>query len=184
MGIKIEETSIRDLILIKPDVFGDSRGYFMESYNKEALSRKGYEWEFVQDNESVSIKGVLRGLHFQTRNTQGKLVRVIYGEVFDVAVDLRKDSSTYGKWQGFYLSGENKHQLFVPEGFAHGFLVTSEKACFAYKCTDKYNSEFESGIVYNDPNLKIDWPITNEMNMIVSEKDKMLPNFKDIQVDL
>ena len=179
MGIKIEKTKIKDLILIKPDVFGDGRGYFMESYSKKDLAELGYYWEFVQDNESLSCKGVLRGLHFQTKDTQAKLVRVIYGEVFDVAVDLRKGSDTYGHWQGFYLSGENKHQLYIPEGFAHGFLVTSDKACFSYKCTAKYNPRFESGILYNDEDLGIDWPIEDDMDIIISDKDRNLPRFKD-----
>lgn len=162
---------IEGLYIIEPKCFGDCRGYFMETYNYEDFKAAGIEQVFVQDNQSMSKKGVLRGLHFQKKYPQAKLVRVIKGAVFDVAVDLRPGSATYGKWHGEILSGENKRQFFIPEGFAHGFLVLSEEAEFAYKCTDFYHPEDECGIMWNDPDLAIDWPIAEDIELILSEKD-------------
>ena len=173
---KFIETPIKDLYVIEPTVFGDSRGYFMETYNDEFAPYikhlDGTPATFVQDNESRSKKGVLRGLHFQKNNTQGKLVRVIDGEVFDVAVDLRRNSETYGKWYGVTLSAENKRQFFVPEGFAHGFLVKSEMATFVYKCTNYYDPTSEGGLLWNDPDIGIDWGINEGDEVLLSEKDK------------
>ena len=175
-----EETFIKDLYVITPTVFGDSRGYFMETYQKEEFAAAGIDVDFVQDNESCSSRGVLRGLHFQKTNPQGKLVRVIEGEVYDVAVDLRGDSETYGKWYGVHLSSENKKQFYVPEGFAHGFLVLSERATFVYKCTRLYAPHDEGGLYYADPELDIPWPITEDMEIKLSEKDKLHPGLKDL----
>lgn len=166
------ETSIPDLYIIEPKVFGDNRGYFMESYNRKDFVDAGLDMEFVQDNESKSSKGVLRGLHFQTKHTQGKLVRVTSGEVFDVAVDLRKGSPTYGKWEGILLSEENKKQFYVPEGFAHGFLVVSDTAVFNYKCTDYYAPEYDGGVLWNDPKIGVEWPLEGIEEILLSEKDK------------
>ena len=174
------KTEIEDLILVEPTVFGDSRGYFMETYQKEEFKAGGIDVDFVQDNQSCSGKGVLRGMHFQKKNPQGKLVRVVSGAVYDVAVDLRKDSKTYGKWQGFVLSAENKKQLYVPEGFAHGFLVLSDSAEFVYKCTRYYDGSDEGGLMYNDPDLNIDWTAHFDGEFIISDKDKKHPLFKDL----
>jgi len=168
---KFIETKIRDLYIIEPTVFGDQRGYFMESYNYEDFSKAGLTMNFVQDNESKSNKGVLRGLHFQTKHTQGKLVRVTEGEVFDVAVDLRKGSPTYGEWEGVILSAENRKQFYVPEGFAHGFLVLSDIAVFNYKCTDYYSPEDDGGVLWNDESLNINWPLDGIEDIKLSEKD-------------
>lgn len=175
-----EETFIKDLFVITPTVFGDSRGYFMETYQKEEFAAAGIDVDFVQDNESRSSKGVLRGLHFQKQNPQGKLVRVIEGEVYDVAVDLRRGSETYGKWYGVRLSAENKKQFYVPEGFAHGFLVLSESACFVYKCTRLYDPTDEGGLAYDSPELDIDWPVTPDMEIKLSEKDKKHPTLSGL----
>jgi dTDP-4-dehydrorhamnose 3,5-epimerase len=169
------ETEIKGVYIIEPKVFGDHRGYFMETYNYEDFKKAGLDMVFVQDNQSKSKKGVLRGLHYQKPNPQGKLVRVISGEVFDVAVDLRKDSATYGKWQGVLLSAENKKQFYVPEGFAHGFVVLSEEAEFVYKCTDLYHPEFEGSVAWNDANIGIEWPISNMEKVLLSDKDKVAP---------
>lgn len=169
------ETPIKDLYVIEPAVFGDHRGYFMETYNSKDFSEAGLNMTFVQDNQSKSKKGVLRGLHFQTKNPQGKLVRVISGEVFDVAVDLRAGSETYGKWHGLLLSAENKRQFYIPEGFAHGFLVTSDEAEFVYKCTNFYDPQSEGGIVWDDPEIGINWPLNGIGELLLSEKDKVLP---------
>lgn len=171
-NFKFIETKIPDLYIIEPKVFGDSRGYFMESYNRNAFVEAGLTMEFVQDNESKSSKGVLRGLHFQTKHTQGKLVRATKGEVWDVAVDLRKDSPTYGQWEGVFLSEENKRQFYVPEGFAHGFLVISDEAIFNYKCTDFYAPEYDSGLLWNDKDVAIEWPLDGIEEILLSEKDK------------
>lgn len=149
---------IEGLCIITPTVYGDARGYFMETYNKKDMFDAGLTMEFVQENQSSSTKGVLRGLHFQKEHPQGKLVRVVRGSVYDVAVDLRKDSKTYGKWYGVELTEENKKQFYVPEGFAHGFLVLSEQAEFCYKCTDFYHPEDEGGLAWNDPEVGIEWP--------------------------
>jgi dTDP-4-dehydrorhamnose 3,5-epimerase len=168
----IIETSIKGVYTIEPKVFQDKRGYFMETYNYEEFKAAGLDMVFVQDNQSSSSKGVLRGLHFQKNYPQGKLVRVIKGEVFDVAVDLRKDSETYGKWVGAILSEENKRQFYITLGFAHGFLVLSETAEFCYKCTEFYHPEDEGGIAWNDPEIGIKWPIENISEIILSEKDQ------------
>jgi dTDP-4-dehydrorhamnose 3,5-epimerase len=172
------KTAIEDLLVIETKVFGDNRGYFMECYQRKAFQGGGIKREFVQDNQSSSAVGVLRGLHFQRHKPQGKLVRVLRGEVYDVAVDLRKGSSTYGKWKGFYLSGENKRMVYIPESFAHGFLVISETAELTYKCTDYYDPLDESGIRYDDPDLGIQWPVNDVESLIISDKDKNLGTFR------
>ena len=156
--IKVEKCPIEGLYIIEPAVHGDSRGYFMETYNQRDMAEAGLNMVFVQDNQSMSVKGVLRGLHFQKQYPQGKLVRVIKGRVFDVAVDLRADSATYGKWYGVELSEENKKQFYISPGFAHGFLVLSETAEFCYKCTDFYHPGDEGGLAWNDPAIGIAWP--------------------------
>lgn len=176
------KTSIRDLYIIEPQVFGDDRGYFMESYSKKDFDEAGLTMTFVQDNESKSKKGVLRGLHFQTEHTQGKLVRCIEGSVFDVAVDLRENSPTFGKWEGVMLTAENKCQFYVPEGFAHGFLVVSDTATFAYKCTDYYAPQFDSGILWNDKEIGIDWPLDGIEELMLSDKDKVQQSFSEFKL--
>lgn len=178
------KTPIEGVVVIEPKVFGDSRGYFMETYNYEDFKNEGLDMVFVQDNQSKSKKGVLRGLHFQTKHTQGKLVRVISGEVFDVAVDLRNGSDTYGKWYGVVLSAENKKQFYVPEGFAHGFLVISEEAEFVYKCTDFYHPEFEGSIAWNDPGIGIEWPLEGIEEIMLSEKDKKAQKLDECSIKL
>lgn len=180
---KFTRLDIDGVFTVEPAVFGDERGYFMETYNENDFRNEGYNLNFVQDNQSRSTKGVLRGLHFQYTQPQGKLVRVIKGEVFDVAVDLRKDSETYGKWIGVTLSEENKKQLFIPEGFAHGFLVLSDIAEFVYKCTDFYNPDDEGGIKWDDPEIGIEWPIDDGDNLILSEKDQKWKPLKDTPVN-
>lgn len=165
------KNDIEGLVVVKPTVFGDDRGFFMETYHKDEFVKGGIEKEFVQDNHSKSSKGVLRGLHFQKENTQGKLVRVISGEVYDVAVDCRPKSKTFGKWFGVTLSAENKLQFYIPEGFAHGFLVLSDEAEFVYKCTDVYNPSSEGGIPYDDPSINVEWPQV-DCPIKLSEKDK------------
>jgi len=172
----VTKTPIAGLVIIEPAVYGDSRGYFMETYNRRDFEDAGLAMTFVQDNQSQSGRGVLRGLHFQMKKPQGKLVRVLRGEVFDVGVDLRPGSPTYGQWFGVVLSGENKKQFYVPEGFAHGFVVMSETAEFAYKCTAFYDPADEGGIRWDDPSLRIDWPISRD-EVILSEKDRALPLF-------
>lgn len=181
-NFKFIKTKIRDLYVIETKAFGDERGYFLESYNKKDFFEAGLNMEFVQDNESKSVKGVLRGLHFQTKFTQGKLVRVTQGSVFDVAVDLRKGSPTFGEWEGVVLSSENKRQFYVPEGFAHGFLVLSDTAVFNYKCTNFYAPEYDSGLMWNDSDINIDWPLEDIDEIILSEKDKKHKNFKDLEI--
>ena len=170
---------IDGLCVIEPTVFGDARGFFMETYNYNDFSAAGIDANFVQDNHSKSKKGVLRGLHFQTKNAQGKLVRVVKGEVFDVAVDLRRDSKTFGEWFGIFLSDINKKQFYIPAGFAHGFFVTSDEAEFLYKCTTFYDSSSESGIMWNDETLDIRWPYAESDEVLLSEKDKHHQTFKD-----
>lgn len=180
---KFTHLDIEGLVVIEPKVFGDDRGYFMETYNYSDFEKAGLGMKFVQDNQSKSKKGVLRGLHFQTKHPQGKLVRVLSGEVFDVAVDLRRNSPTYLQWHGVILSGENKKQFYVPEGFAHGFLVLSDEAEFTYKCTDFYYPEFEAGIMWNDPDINITWPIEKVGEVLLSEKDKnqqLISQFKGL----
>ena len=172
--MNVIDTDIPDVKIIEPTVFGDERGFFMETWNQQKFGElvTGKPTTFVQDNHSKSKKGILRGLHYQTENTQGKLVRVVSGEVFDVAVDIRKDSPTFGKWVGVHLSAENKRQLWVPEGFAHGFYVTSDEAEFVYKCTDYYNPSAEYSIVWNDSDIGIEWPMIEGEFPSLSEKDK------------
>jgi dTDP-4-dehydrorhamnose 3,5-epimerase len=177
-NFKFEEQKIKGIFLIEPKVFGDERGYFMETYHQEDFRAAGIDRSFVQQNQSMSRKNVLRGLHFQKEHPQGKLVRVLKGEVFDVAVDLRSNSPTYGQWCGAVLSGNNKKMLYVPEGFAHGFLVLSEEAEFTYLCTDFYHPEDEGGIRWNDPEVGIDWPLENGVQPLISEKDKKHPSLK------
>ena len=156
--IKVTNTPIEGLYIIEPAVHGDNRGYFMETYNLRDMTEAGLNMNFVQDNQSMSVKGVLRGLHFQKEHPQGKLVRVIKGRVFDVAVDLRRDSNTYGKWFGVELTEDNKKQFYISEGFAHGFLVLSDTAEFCYKVTDFYHPGDEGGLAWNDPSIAIEWP--------------------------
>lgn len=170
--ITVTECEIEGLKIIVPKVFGDERGYFMETYNYKDYAAAGIDMEFVQDNQSSSAYGVLRGLHFQINYPQDKLVRVISGEVFDVAVDLRPGSRTFGKWHGEIISAENKKQFFIPKNFAHGFLVLSDTAEFTYKCTDFYHPNDEGGLLWSDPEIGIDWPIPNGMELIIADKDK------------
>lgn len=177
------ETGIEGLKVIEPTLYGDDRGYFMETYSQRHFAEEGgMTMTFVQDNESRSTKGVLRGLHFQTQHSQGKLVRVTKGKVFDVAVDLRQGSATYGKWYGVILSEENKKQFYIPQNFAHGFLVLSDVAEFVYKCTDFYYPEFDGGIMWNDPDIGIEWPLEGIEEIKLSDKDKKHPSFKDIKL--
>ncbi|MCR5591835.1 MAG: dTDP-4-dehydrorhamnose 3,5-epimerase [Lachnospiraceae bacterium] len=178
--IAVETTPIEGLLVITPKVFSDERGYFMETYNIADFEEAGITCAFVQDNQSASKRGVLRGLHFQIAHPQDKLVRVIKGEVFDVAVDMRPGSETYGKWFGIRLSEENKKMFFIPKNFAHGFLVLSDYAEFTYKCTDLYHPNDEGGIIYNDPDIGIDWPVADDMELIFSEKDKKWPRLKEL----
>ncbi len=177
--ITVETTPIEGLLVITPTVFGDNRGYFMETYNAADFREAGIDCSFVQDNQSASKKGVIRGLHFQINYPQDKLVRVIKGEVFDVAVDMRKGSKTYGQWFGIRLSEENKKMFFIPKNFAHGFLVLSDYAEFTYKCTELYHPNDEGGIIYNDPDIGIDWP-DDGLELIFSEKDKKWPTLKEL----
>jgi dTDP-4-dehydrorhamnose 3,5-epimerase len=172
--MKVIDTTIPDVKIIESAVFGDERGFFMETWNQQKFEQlvTGKPTKFVQDNHSKSKQGILRGLHYQTENTQGKLVRVVSGEVFDVAVDIRKGSPTFGQWVGVYLSAENKRQLWVPEGFAHGFYVTSDEAEFVYKCTDYYNPKAEVSISWDDKELNINWPIVDKPSL--SNKDENL----------
>lgn len=174
-------TEIKDVYIVEPCVYGDHRGCFFETYNQKDFEEAGLYYTFVQDNQSVSQRGVLRGLHFQKEHPQAKLVRVLEGEVFDVAVDLRRGSETYGQWVGVLLSGENKRQLMVPRGFAHGFLVVSERAEFVYKCDDFYHPEDEGGIFYNDPDIGVAWPETDKV--ILSEKDRKQPLLREYKIE-
>ena len=179
---KIKVTNCDDiegLKVIEPTVFGDSRGYFMETYNYNDFKEAGIDVEFVQDNQSSSRYGVLRGLHFQLHYPQDKLVRVVNGEVFDVAVDLREGSKTYGKWFGVELSAENMKHFYIPEGFAHGFLVLSDEAEFCYKCTDFYHPGDEGGLAWNDPEIGVEWPLEEGVDLIISEKDQKWKGLKD-----
>ena len=175
--MKVSTTALEGVLLIEPRVFGDDRGFLFESYSRRKFEDHGIDVTFVQDNHSKSRKGVLRGLHYQENNGQAKLVRVTQGEVFDVAVDIRNNSPTFGKWVGACLSGENHRQMFIPEGFAHGFCVLSDAAEVLYKCSDYYLPENERGIIWNDPDIGIEWPIDDH---ILSEKDKKYPRLKDI----
>ena len=173
--LNLVETGIENLVILEPRVFGDERGYFMETYNKREFEEIGIKVNFVQDNHSKSKKGVLRGLHFQTKFTQGKLVRVIKGSVWDVAVDLRSESPTFGKWYALELSEKNKKMFFIPEGFAHGFLTLEDETEFQYKCTNLYYPEYDSGIIWNDKELNIQWPFEKyglkKEDIVISEKD-------------
>jgi dTDP-4-dehydrorhamnose 3,5-epimerase len=181
--MKIIESPLPGLLLIEPRVFEDARGYFFESFNRKNLMEAGIDAQFVQDNQSLSQYGVIRGLHYQLAPyAQSKLVRVLEGSVWDVAVDIRKNSPTYGKFYGVELSAENKLQLYIPKGFAHGFAVTSERAVFFYKCDSFYNPEAERGIHYLDPELDIPWPIPTD-KALVSVKDKVLPGFREASMN-
>lgn len=179
--IAVETCEIEGLKIITPQVLGDARGYFMETYNYQDFKEAGIDQVFVQDNQSASKKGVLRGLHFQKQFPQDKLVRVIRGEVYDVAVDLREGSATFGKWYGVLLSEENKKQFFVPKNFAHGFLVLSDYAEFCYKCSDFYHPGDEGGLMYNDPDIGIEWPIPKGMELIFSERDTKWGGIKEFR---
>ena len=184
--ITVETCPIEGLKVITPAVFGDERGYFMETYNYNDFKEAGIDLTFVQDNQSSSRKGVLRGLHFQINHPQDKIVRVVSGEVFDVAVDLREGSKTFGKWYGVKLSAENKKQFFVPKGFAHGFIVLSDYAEFCYKVTDFYHPNDEGGLMWNDPDIAVEWPMPDGMtaeDLILSEKDKVNSSFKEYLED-
>ena len=179
MPLKFIETKIPGVIIIEPVVFNDSRGYFLETYHYNKYTENGLKVSFVQDNHSHSVKGTLRGLHYQLNHAQGKLLYTVKGEIFDVAVDIRKSSPTFGKWVGAVLSGENKRQLYVPPGFAHGFCVLSEEADVTYKCTDFYAPDDEYGIIWNDPDIGIDWPVKDP---VLSDKDcnfNILTNIPD-----
>lgn len=176
--IRVTRLEIEGLCIIEPAVHGDERGYFMETYNQRDMHEAGLDMVFVQDNQSMSRKGVLRGLHFQKQYPQGKLVRVISGAVFDVAVDLRRGSSTFGKWYGVELTAENKKQFYIPQGFAHGFLVRSETAEFCYKVTDFYHPGDEGGIMWNDPDIGIDWGDVTDV--LLSEKDRTHPGLREL----
>lgn len=177
---EFKKTKIEGVYIIEPKVFGDERGYFMETYKKEDFDNAGLKYCFVQDNQSKSKKGVLRGLHYQKHYPQAKLVRVISGEVFDVAVDLRKNSPTYGQWVGEILTSENKKMLMIPRGFAHGFMVLSETAEFTYKCDELYHPEDEGGIMWNDPDVGVKWP--SDVTPLLSEKDQKHPSLKESQI--
>ncbi|NWH06024.1 dTDP-4-dehydrorhamnose 3,5-epimerase [Desulfobacter latus] len=177
--IKLE---IPDVVLIEPEVFGDHRGFFMETFRMDEFNKKVQDAQFVQDNHSMSGKGILRGLHYQIKHPQGKLVRVIEGEVFDVAVDIRKSSPYFGKWVGKTISAENKRMLWIPPGFAHGFYVLSDMAQFIYKCTDYYAPEFEQSILWSDKDIGIEWPVTNIEAPVLSLKDENGACFQDAEV--
>ena len=177
--IKVTKAPIEGLYIIEPTKHGDERGYFVETYNLRDMKEAGLDVDFVQDNQSMSEKGVLRGLHFQINYPQDKLVRVVRGNVFDVAVDLRKGSETYGRWFGVELSAENKKQFFIPKNFAHGFLVLSETAEFTYKCTDFYHPNDEGGLMWSDSDIGIDWPIRDDMKLNISEKDQKWGSFAE-----
>jgi dTDP-4-dehydrorhamnose 3,5-epimerase len=181
--MKIETTPIKDLLIINPSVYEDNRGYFFESYNQRFFREQGIYTNFVQDNQSISVKGVLRGLHFQKIAPQAKLVRCIVGEVYDVVVDLRKSSETYKKWFGVKLSEDNMKMMFVPKGFAHGFVTLSDVAVFHYKCDELYMPSADGGIIYNDPEINIDWGV-DVSQLIMSDKDRVLPKLADIETDL
>ena len=175
--MKIITTSIKGILIIEPVTFRDKRGFFMETYNRNRYNASGINATFVQDNLSCSLKNTVRGLHFQIKHPQAKLIQVITGEIFDVAVDLRPGSATFGKWTGILLSDENRLQVFVPEGFAHGFCVLSEFALFYYKCSDFYAPDDEGGIIWSDPDIGIKWPVENP---IISDKDKQYPNLANL----
>jgi dTDP-4-dehydrorhamnose 3,5-epimerase len=176
--ITVTPCGVEGLYIIEPQVFPDARGYFFESWNEQAFADAGLNMKFVQDNQSMSVKGVLRGCHFQKEHPQGKLVRVTEGKVFDVAVDVRPGSETYGQWTGAVLSSEEKNMFYIPEGFAHGFLVLSDHAAFVYKCTDVYDPSSEGGVPWNDPDIAVEWPEL-DVDYKTSEKDGKHPAFRD-----
>ena len=178
--MNFKETKIQGVLILEPDVFKDKRGYFLETWNKERYEKNGIPYSFVQDNISFSKKGILRGLHFQYPQPQGKLIQVLSGKVIDIAADIRIGSPTYGKWHSEILSDTNHKQMFVPSGFAHGYCVMSESAIFSYKCTDFYNPATEHGIIWNDPDLNIDWQIEEP---VLSPKDAKYPRLKDLSPD-
>jgi dTDP-4-dehydrorhamnose 3,5-epimerase len=178
--MKTIATPLEGLVIIEPRIFGDDRGFFLETHHQQRYRECGVDRSFVQDNLSFSVKGTLRGLHFQIAKPQAKLVQALTGEIFDVAVDLRPDSTTFGNWFGIQLSEQNKYQLFIPEGFAHGFCVLSESAHFSYKCSDYYDPQDEGGILWSDQDLAIDWPIKNPL---LSEKDRRFPVLADLTPD-
>jgi dTDP-4-dehydrorhamnose 3,5-epimerase len=175
--MKIIETPLEGLLIIEPRIFGDDRGFFYETYHRQRYREKGVDINFVQDNFSFSVKGTLRGLHFQIKNPQAKLIQALTGEIYDVTVDIRPASATYGQWFGIELSEKNNYQLFIPEGFAHGFCVLSKSAHFMYKCSAYYDPQDEGGILWSDQTLGIDWPIKNP---IISDKDCQLPELSDL----
>ena len=177
--MKITPTAIPDVLLIEPQVFGDARGFFMETWHERRFAEAGLDLHFVQDNHSRSVRGTLRGLHYQLRQPQGKLVRVVAGEVFDVAVDLRRGSPTFGRWAGEVLSAQDHRMLWVPPGFAHGFLVLSDSADLLYKCTDFYAPEHDRGIRWDDPDLAVAWPLEPGVRPLLSGKDAAAPLFRD-----
>jgi dTDP-4-dehydrorhamnose 3,5-epimerase len=179
--LNVVETRLSGVVVVEPNVFGDERGFFMETWNAARYEEAGLPSCFVQDNLSFSARGVLRGLHFQNPDSQGKLVQVLDGEVFDVAVDIRAGSPTFGEWEGVILSSENKRQFYVPEGFAHGFLVTGERALFSYKCTAKYNASAEGFVLWNDPEIGIEWPV--EASPTLSDKDRAARPLAEIPVE-
>ena len=176
--MNVSSTKLPGILVVEPKIFGDNRGFFFESYNQRDMIAAGIDHQWVQDNHSKSAKGTLRGLHYQVNRGQDKLVRVAIGEVFDVVVDVRRDSPTFGQWEGFILSAENRKMLYVPKGFAHGFCVLSETAEFLYKCSDYWSPQNERGIAWNDPQLGIDWPVADP---ILSERDTKHPTFKNAE---
>jgi len=180
--MKVTPTAIPDVLVIEPQVFSDARGFFLETWNRRKFAEAGLDADFMQDNHSCSVKNTLRGLHYQLQNTQGKLVRVNLGKVFDVAVDIRRSSPTFGKWVGEIVSAENKKLFWVPPGFAHGFMVLSDVAEFQYKCTDYYNPAAERCIAFDDPDLAIDWPVKDQSQLILSAKDRAGKAFKEAEL--
>jgi dTDP-4-dehydrorhamnose 3,5-epimerase len=179
--MQFERTAIPDVVLVRPRVFGDGRGFFFESWEERKFAAAGYDAKFVQDNHSRSAKHTLRGLHYQIQHAQGKLVRVVAGTVFDVAVDIRRSSATFGRWVSVTLSDENHHMLWIPAGFAHGFLVLSDFADFVYRCTDFYSPAHERAILWNDPDLNINWPLASGEAPVLSAKDAVAHRFRDAE---
>lgn len=181
MGLRVEKTPIEGLVLVEPEVYTDARGYFLESFNRREYRAAGIEVDFVQDNQARSVRGTLRGMHFQKTHPQAKLVRVLAGRVFDAAVDLRESSGTFGRWHGVMLDDESHRQFFVPAGFAHGYLVLSATAVFAYKCSDFYHPEDEGGLLWSDPEVGIQWPLQGIDRPLLSEKDRRMPALRDLE---
>jgi dTDP-4-dehydrorhamnose 3,5-epimerase len=178
--MKINTTSVKGILIVEPETFKDKRGFFMETYNQKRYHASGIDATFVQDNLSCSLKNTVRGLHFQIKHPQAKLIQVLFGEIYDVAVDLRQGSATFGKYTGIHLSNENRRQVFIPEGFAHGFCVLSEFALFSYKCSEIYAPDDEGGIIWSDPDINIDWPVKKP---IISEKDKQYLKLSDLTTE-